>query len=79
MSNVKGVVLSDRDLDSIALYDQGDAARVLHLSPKTLEKKRHTGDGPPFVKIGKLVRYRRCDLLAFLNEHVRTSTSDRNK
>jgi excisionase family DNA binding protein len=34
----------------------------LAVSTKTLEGWRHKRSGPPFVKIGRLVRYRRCDL-----------------
>jgi hypothetical protein len=59
--------------------DTPGAAMVINCSPKTLEKKRHTGDGPPYFKIGKLVRYRRSRLLAYINARERTSTSDRGE
>jgi excisionase family DNA binding protein len=35
-----------------------------------------SGGGIPFVKLGRLVRYRRADVLAYLQGHVRRSTSD---
>lgn len=41
------------------------------------QKARLTGDGPPFVKLGHLVRYRRGDVRAWLASHQRfTSTSE---
>lgn len=51
------------------------AAEYLHLSPKTLETMRSRGGGPPYVKFGRRVIYRRKDLEAWLAERVRHSTS----
>lgn len=42
----------------------------------TLEKDRLTGDGPPYLKLGRLVRYRRRDVEAWLSECTRRSTSE---
>lgn len=54
-----------------------DAARYVALSESTLTKLRLTGDGPPFVKVGpRAVAYRKSDLDAWLEAHVRHSTSD---
>lgn len=33
-------------------------------------KKRRLGDGPAYLKIGKMVRYRRADVEAYLAAHV---------
>jgi predicted DNA-binding transcriptional regulator AlpA len=35
-----------------------------------LRKRRRLGDGPPYLKIGALVRYRREDIDQFLRSHV---------
>ncbi len=35
------------------------------LSTKTLDKWRNTGDGPPYLKIGRAVRYRMEDIVEF--------------
>ena len=35
-----------------------------------LRKRRRVGDGPPHLKIGALVRYRREDIDEFLRSHV---------
>ncbi len=52
------------------------AAAYLALSPATLETLRSRGGGPPFVKLGRRVVYRREELDQWLAAHRRTSTSD---
>lgn len=42
-------------------------AKGLKTSVPTLQKKRLTGGGIPFVKIGTKVRYRKVDVEAWLN------------
>ena len=54
-----------------------EAADYLGLKATTLNKWRCHGTGPPYIKVGRLVRYRRADLDEFLRERVRTSTSDK--
>lgn len=53
-----------------------EAAEYLRLAPKTLEKYRVTGDGPPFRKHGRRVLYHREELDAWSEEQARLSTSD---
>jgi len=57
-------------------FNTQQAAAHLQISPSTLNKRRVFGDGPPFVKIGKSVRYRRSDLDAWTATRLRKSTSD---
>lgn len=52
------------------------AAEYLGLSPATLETLRCRGGGPPFVKLGRRVAYRREDLEAWLARSRRSSTRD---
>ena len=52
------------------------AAELLTLSSSTLNKRRTTGGGPPFVKLGRSVRYRLADVTAWLESRVRASTSE---
>jgi hypothetical protein len=52
------------------------AAEYLGLSPATLETLRSRGGGPPFVKLGRRVVYRREDLETWVRESRRLSTSD---
>jgi len=53
-----------------------EAADYLGLKSATLNKWRCHGEGPPFIKVGRLVRYRLVDLDAFLMNRLRHSTSD---
>lgn len=52
------------------------AARYLGLSARTLEKWRLTGDGPPFVKLGRAVIYERQYLDDWVDAHRCASTSN---
>lgn len=56
-----------------------EAAEYLGLSPATLETLRTRGGGPPFVKLGRRVVYRREDLDAWIAERLRRSTSDQGE
>jgi len=53
----------------------GAAARV-GVTPETLRNWRWRGDGPPYLKIGRRVRYRLVDLADYLDGCTRSSTSD---
>lgn len=54
------------------LLDEREAAGVLDVSPGTLSVWRCTGRyNLPFVKVGRKVRYRRADLMAWLEERTR--------
>jgi hypothetical protein len=62
--------------------DDDELLTDLHLAQEThtpqsrWQKARLTGDGPPFLKIGHLVRYRRRDVREWLESQPRvTSTS----
>jgi len=61
--------------DEDAILDARAAARFLGLAVATLAKMRCMGGGPPFVKAGRRVLYRRSDLIAWLNaRRVRNTT-----
>jgi excisionase family DNA binding protein len=52
------------------------AAEYLQCSRQRLDQWRHQGNGPPFVKMARLVRYRRSDLDKWLGERVRSNTNE---
>lgn len=56
--------------------DTSGAGQYLGLSPRTMEKMRVRGDGPPFRKHGNRVVYDIDDLDAWSEDRRRTSTSD---
>ena len=45
---------------------QGEAARYLRAQPRTLERWRLERVGPPYIKVGHRVVYRRVDLDTWL-------------
>lgn len=52
------------------LLDTRSAAPVVGLAPATLELDRcRRRLGIPFIRCGRAIRYRRGDLLAWLNSH----------
>lgn len=53
-----------------------EAAEFLRLSPRTLEKQRVQGGGPPYRKFGARVLYSLTDLEAWALDRRRLSTSD---
>jgi hypothetical protein len=60
--------------DAIYLQTE-DAAALLSLRASTLEKWRRTrSDGPPFIRIGRTVRYPRGPLLEWCDQYRRAVT-----
>ncbi len=70
--------LDERGSDGQQLLRQKEVAKILNLSPRTLEAWRHRGGGPRYLLLTpRCVRYKKSDLNQFMEERVRTSTSDR--
>jgi hypothetical protein len=57
------VSLTDQD----ALFSENEAADVLNLSVRTLQAWRSKCYGPAYVRAGRAVRYRRYDLLSWID------------
>ena len=63
--------------DPDSLIRQEAAALILGVSPRCLENWRHRGGGPRWVQISsRCIRYRRSDLIQFIDERVKTNTSE---
>ena len=54
----------------------GEAATFLRVSELWLAKARMRGDGPPYVKFGRSIRYVESALLEWTKSHLRMSTSE---
>ncbi len=52
-----------------------EAGNFLRLSLSWLAKARMRGDGPPFIKLGRSIRYSETALLLWMRDHQRLSTS----
>lgn len=60
-----------------SLHNQVVVAHVRDCSVATMERDRWAGGGIPFIKIGRLVRYRKSDVLEWLGKHQpQSSTSE---
>ena len=55
-------------MNAEALCTTREAAALLGLSHRTLQRWRYERRGPRHYRVGGAVRYRRGDLLAFLDE-----------
>jgi predicted DNA-binding transcriptional regulator AlpA len=53
-----------------------EVASLYQVSLSWLAKRRMTGDGPPFVKIGRSVRYPEAGLVQWAKSRQRLSTSE---
>lgn len=49
-------------------------AQFIGMSESWLRQTRMRGDGPPFLKLGRSVRYFRSDLLRWLEEQRQSTT-----
>lgn len=61
---------------SVALLTPKEAARLLKVSTSFLAKARMRGDGPPFIKVGRAVRYSEAALIQWMKSRNRQSTSE---
>lgn len=62
--------------DPRPLLTPPEAADLLRVSEKALALWRRTGDGPAFVRLGRsVIRYRRLDLLSYVDGRVASSTA----
>jgi hypothetical protein len=51
------------------LFSQSTVAALRQCSIATVERERCRGGGVPFVKLGRLVRYRKSDIHQWLAQH----------
>jgi Helix-turn-helix domain len=52
-----------------------EAADFLKVSSSWLAKSRMRGDGPPYIKFNRVIRYSKEALLQWMRAHTRTSTN----
>jgi hypothetical protein len=59
-----------------ALMTPNDAANVLKVSLSWLAKARMRGDGPPYIRVGRSIRYSEAALIQWMKSKQRSSTSE---
>lgn len=60
--------------DRPVLCDEDAISSLLAVQTKTLQAWRHRGGGPPFIKVGRLVRYRLVDVEAWIAKRTYNQT-----
>ena len=56
------------------LLNQKEVASIIRKSEAWLERQRWLGEGIPYRKIGRSVRYQEDDILSFLEEQPKIKT-----
>ena len=78
-SSLFGPVATQKPAPStIVLLTPKEAARLLKVSFSWLAKARMRGDGPPFIKIGRSIRYSEAALIQWMRGRQRLSTSEQS-
>ena len=54
------------------LYTEHEAAEILRISPKTLQKRRFDKKPPAYVNLNGTIRYRDTDLAKYIENSVVT-------
>jgi excisionase family DNA binding protein len=63
-------------MDVDQLLTSPEAAELLRVSNRTLERHRLAGTGPRHIRMGGVVRYCRSDLAEYIAACARRSTSE---
>jgi predicted DNA-binding transcriptional regulator AlpA len=76
-SNLRGWTPSERRATIIpVVLTPKEAAQRLRLSSSWLAKARMRGDGPPYIQIGRAIRYSEVALSQWMKSRQRLSTSE---
>jgi hypothetical protein len=59
----------------IVLLTAKEAATLLKVSLSWLAKARMRGDGPPYIRVGRSIRYAEAALIQWMKSRQRLSTS----
>jgi len=70
------VPISKTSIGIQRLLTPKEAADLLRVSMSWLAKARMRGDGPPYLRIGRSIRYSEAALLQWMKSRQRLSTSE---
>ena len=68
--------MNKQHLDLSPLLTATEAGRLLKVSLSWLAKARMRGDGPPYIRVGRSIRYALPALIQWKNSRRRLSTSE---
>jgi hypothetical protein len=69
-------VTQERSAPTFVLFTPKEAATRLKVSESFLAKARMRGDGPPYIMIGRSIRYSEAALIQWMRSQQRLSTSE---
>jgi predicted DNA-binding transcriptional regulator AlpA len=76
-SDLRGPTPSEKPATTIpVVLTPKEAAQRLRLSSSWLAKARMRGDGPPYIQIGRAIRYTEAALIQWMKSRQRPSTSE---
>jgi predicted DNA-binding transcriptional regulator AlpA len=58
------------NVDQDKLLTEIQAADLLRMSSRTLQAWRGQGVGPPFIRAGRAIRYRRSDVMSWATDNT---------
>ncbi len=64
-----------RPQSGMVLLTPKEAAKLLRVSTSWCAKRRMHGDGPPYIKIGRSIRYGEAALIQWMKSQQRVSTN----
>ena len=71
MPNLETIVVKQ-----LRLLTPGEVASILGIKPKTVDKWRAEGSGPPWIRAGKkLIRYPPDELILWIRQHRQPDSS----
>ncbi len=62
--------------DGESLLTAKEAARFMRVSDSWLAKARMRGNGPPYAKVGRSIKYQKKDVVGYIRSQLRRSTSE---
>ena len=63
-------------LAAVGLLNESSVTKILNCEVKTLQAWRCRGGALPYVRVGRLVRYKNEDVLAYIESRRVNSTSE---
>jgi hypothetical protein len=77
-SSLSGGIVQQRPAAATltVLLTAAEAAGILKVSLSWLAKARMRGDGPPYIRVGRSIRYTEAALLQWMKSRQRLSTSE---
>ena len=76
VSSPSGAMTQKPAAPVMVLLTAKEAAKVLKVSLSWLAKARMRGDGPPYIRIGRSIRYTEAAVVQWMKSRQRLSTSE---